>query len=133
MHRKLIRILAGVATTTVCVVGTNVASADEISLRAGESADVHAVYWVSNCRSILKSFAGVDVVEGPPGVTLSIREEDVYARRQNCSEKIPGGIVVVTAKDVPAKISSTLKYRVRYNTEDGLKQSNHSVQLTLSP
>ena len=109
------------------------AHAEEISLKAGESADLGSVYWISNCQSILKGFGGVDILEGPPGIELAIREESVTARRQNCQNKVQGGVVVLTAKEVQSKLSGVLKYRVRYKTEDGDKQSSHSKDLVLYP
>ena len=109
------------------------ASAQAVSLKNGETAQLGQVYWVANCKSLLKSFAGVDILEGPPGVSLSIKKDLVYARRQNCPEKVPGGYVVATAKGVKASVSGTLNYRVRYNTVDGPKQSSHSVKINLYP
>ncbi len=111
------------------------ARAQEVSLRAGESLDLHSVYWVRrDCRSLLQNIAGIDLLEGPPGVSLSIRTEDVRtSARQNCPNKVAGGMVVATAKEVPAKVTATLAYRVRYDTDEGPKQSNHTHQLTLYP
>lgn len=109
------------------------ANAQDISLRVGESVDLGPVYWQSNCVSILKGIAGVDILDGPPGIELTIREENVTARKQNCQNKLPGGIVVLTAKEIPIKFSGTIKYRVRYKTEDGDKQSSHSKEIALFP
>ncbi|MBH1962917.1 MAG: hypothetical protein I8H77_01210 [Comamonadaceae bacterium] len=109
------------------------ARGQDVSLKIGESADLGAVYWQSNCVSTLKKIVGVDMLDGPPGVELHIREETVMAKRQNCSNKLPGGVVVLTAKDIPQKFSGTIKYRVRYSTEDGDKQSSHSKEVFLSP
>jgi hypothetical protein len=109
------------------------ASAQAISLKNGETAQLGQVYWVANCKSLLKSFAGVDILDGPPGVSLSIKKDLVYARRQNCPQKVPGGYVVATAKGVKASVSGTLNYRVRYNTLDGPQQSSHSVRINLYP
>ena len=133
MRYKPVQYLAFLNLAVLSVLGAASANAQEIALKNGESADLGAVYWISNCRSLLKSFAGVDVLEGPPGVVLSIREDMVYARRQNCPNKVPGGIVVATAKDVQSKASGILRYRVRYNTSDGERQSTHSVQISLYP
>lgn len=126
-HLRLLEIAA------ICILAASTANAQDISLKTGESADLGAAYWINNCRSLLNSFAGVDVLDGPPGIVLSIREEDVYARRQNCPEKVRGGVIVVTARDVPLRSSSVLKYRVRYNTSDGQRQSTHSVAINLYP
>ena len=110
------------------------ASAQDTSIKSGESVDIFAVYWIANCRSILKNFVGIDVLEGPPGVALSLREEPVRtSQRQNCPDSIPGATVVATAKDVTERSVSTLRFRVRYNTDDGQKQSNHSLKLFLYP
>jgi len=83
--------------------------------------------------STLKGIAGVDLLDGPPGIELTIREESVVARKQNCPNKLPGGVVVLTAKEIPTKYAGTIKYRVRYKTEDGDKQSSHSKEIALFP
>jgi hypothetical protein len=108
-------------------------AAQSVALKSGESADLNAVYWVENCRSILKDFAGVEILEGPSGVVMSLREQPVRARRQNCPENVPGAIVVVTVKEVTEKASATVRYRVKYNTEDGQKQSSHTFKIHLFP
>lgn len=109
------------------------AFAQQVSLKSGESADLQQVYWIADCKSELESFAGIDLLDGPPGVTLSIREEAVLPRRQNCPSKVAGGVVVASVKDVPTEIAGVLKYRVRYKTLDGPRQSSHSTQISLFP
>jgi len=110
------------------------AHAQNFSLRKGESADLGAFYWISNCVSVLKDFAGVDLVEGPPGIELTLRPEPVTATRQNCAAPVPGGTVVLTVKEVPAKFEGPLRYRVRYNLQDGgTRQTNHSTVILLLP
>ncbi len=44
-----------------------------IALRSGESAELGATYWVVNCRSILKSTPEVEILDGPPGVSVGIK------------------------------------------------------------
>lgn len=127
-YRKFI-VAAALALVSVAAF----AQTREVSLRPGESTDLHSVYWVSNCKSVLRKFAGIDVLEGSPGIQLSIREEMVTARRQNCPEKVLGGTVVLTAGSQLEKGVATIKYRVNYDTEDGRKQSNHAVQVSLYP
>lgn len=107
--------------------------AQSVSLKSGESADLGWVYWIANCRSILASFSGVDLLEGPKEVTLAIREGQVMARRQNCPSPVPGGTVVIKAGEVKEKYSGTIRYRVRYRTEDGDRQSSHSYRIELFP
>jgi len=109
------------------------ANAQDISLKTGESVDLHPVYWQENCISTLKGIAGVDILDGPPGIELTIREESVTARRQNCPNKLPGGVVVLTAREISQQFSGTIKYRVRYKTDDGDRQSSHSRKIALFP
>jgi hypothetical protein len=105
--------------------------AQETTLKAGESADLHAVYWIANCKSTLRDFGAVEILEGPPGVELAVRKEEVMAVRQGCPDKIAGGMVVLTAKSVEANWSGVVKYRVNYKTYDGDRQSNHQRKLQL--
>jgi hypothetical protein len=109
------------------------AAAQSVALKSGESTDLGAVYWVESCQSIVKSFIGVEILEGPPGVVIALREQPVRARRQNCPNEVPGAIVTITAKEVTEKTSATIRYRVKYDTEDGKKQSNHTVKIDLYP
>lgn len=117
----------------LAAVHLNTMADDAVALKAGESTDLHPVYWINSCKSILKEFAGVDLLEGPRGIELSIREDNVMARRQNCPDKVPGGWVVLTAKEVTTTFSGKIQYRVRYKTEDGDKQSSHSKEIALYP
>ena len=106
----------------------------QIALKPGESADIQAVYWVKNCNSTLRKITGVEILEGgTPGLQLHIREEPVKAVRQNCADKVPGGVVVATASESIEKKSTLLKYRVQYDTNEGMQQSTHSVQIDLFP
>jgi hypothetical protein len=52
-------------------------SVQRIALKSGESADLSPVYWVTNCKSIMLGLAEIEILEGPPELTLSIREEMV--------------------------------------------------------
>jgi len=124
--------------TLLLSVGTPAwAQVTEISIKSNESADLGPVYWLErvHCGSQLIDFAGVDLLEGPPGITLSIRKQDVIAVNNGpCTgAKLPGGVVIATVKEVPEKASVVIKYRVRYNTSYGVQQSNHTRQINLYP
>jgi hypothetical protein len=41
---------------------------------------------------------------------------------------LPGGVVVAAVKEIPEKTWVAIKYRVRYNTNFGVTQSNHTRQ-----
>ncbi|HEX2114967.1 MAG TPA: hypothetical protein VHM01_11235 [Alphaproteobacteria bacterium] len=109
------------------------AAQDVISIRNGESVDLGAVYWQYRCESIFLRFYGIDLLEGPPGLSLSIRPGRVWAQRQNCPRPLDGGTVVLTAKDVKERFEGTIHYRVRYDTKDGDKQSTHSRKIVVFP
>ena len=117
----------------VLVFASSVSSAQDVALKAGEKADLFPVYWVASCKSLLKSFAGVDVLGGPPDVQASLREEPVPARRQGCPDKVPGAVLVLAASPDAKAFEGSVRVRVRYVTEDGDKQSVHTVKLLVLP
>lgn len=132
MHQKVLAIaseLCALAFLSSAAMAQNAS----VALKNGESADVFPVYWIANCKSILKSFAGVDMLQGPSGLSFSLREEPVVARRQNCPEKVPGAMLVANAKDVAATFTGTAQVRVKYVTEDGNKQSLFTIHVSLFP
>jgi len=101
-------------------------------LKAGESVDLGNVFWANGCTSTLITVTGVELISGPTGVQLSVRSEEVVPRKQGCP-KVPGGVVAATVKDVATPITGTIRYRVRYKTTDGPRQSEHSVGVSLQP
>lgn len=108
-------------------------AAQEVALKSGESADFLGVYWVGNCRSLLKNFVGVDVFGGPKELKASLREQPIVPRRQGCANPVPGAMIVLSAMDVNEPYEGTVRIRVQYNTEDGVKMSTHPFKLLLVP
>lgn len=104
-----------------------------IILKAGESVELMTVYWVSNCRSIMVGLPEIEVLEGPKEVSLSIKEGMVLPRRQNCASRVPGGILIATAKDVKEPAQAKLTYRLKYKTKDGDRPRGYVFQLSLFP
>jgi hypothetical protein len=104
-----------------------------IALKNGESVDLGPVYYISNCRSIMIGMPEVEVLDGPDEVKLTLREEMVLPRTQNCAKKVPGGILVLTAKEVQEPSQATLTYRVKYQTKDGLRQRSVTYNVSLFP
>ena len=45
----------------------NVKNVPTIALKSGESADLTALFSISNCKSILKSTPEVEILDGPRG------------------------------------------------------------------
>lgn len=106
---------------------------ERIAIKNGETIEIRSVYRVVQCKSILIGVPEVEILEGPSQVTLSIREEPVLPRRQGCAEKVPGGTLLLSAKEVVQPIEAKLTYRVKYNTKDGPRQRSNSYIVSLFP
>jgi hypothetical protein len=121
----------------VCLVllpaGSAFAQSDRIAMKSGESVELGPVYWVANCRSIMVGLPEAEILEGPPGLALSVKEAMVLPRRQKCPAKVAGGILSATAKDVKEPIKATLTYRLKYKTKDGERQTSHVYGVSLFP
>ena len=106
---------------------------ERVALKSGESIELHTVYWVSNCRSIMVGLPEIEILEGPPGVTLNIKEGMVLPRRQGCVNPVPGGTVVATAKDIEKPFDTRITYRLKYKTKDGDRPRGYVFRLSLFP
>jgi hypothetical protein len=104
-----------------------------ISIKNGESIDLLPVFGEKNCRSILTETPKVEVLEGPPEIKVTVREEMVAPRRAACKDKIKGGFVVATANDVKSRTEGKLTFRVKYKGTDGDRQTSHTFNVTLFP
>jgi hypothetical protein len=104
-----------------------------IALKSGESAELGNLYYISNCKSILTSTPEVEIIDGPPGVTASVREEMVPARMQKCASPVKGGKLFLAVKDVGDQSFSTLTLRITYRTRDGDRKLSHVFNLELFP
>jgi hypothetical protein len=108
-------------------------SNSRIALKSNESIELHPVYWIANCRSIMIGLPVVEVLEGPEELTLSIKEGNVLPRRQNCSDRVPGGTLMATTKEVAEPKQAKLTYRLKYKTKDGDRQTSHAFNVSLFP
>ena len=104
-----------------------------VAIKNGESIELHPVYYVSQCHSIMIGLPEIEVLEGPPELRLSIREEPVLPRRQGCAVKVPGGTLLLMAKGVTEKTEAKLTYRVKYTTKDGQRQTSSAYIVSLFP
>ena len=96
-----------------------------ISLKSGENTEMGPVYWIkrgANCQSTLMKIKGVEVLEGPPEVSIKIREEAVLPT--DCTKKVPGGIVVLSVNEVKAPVHGKLVYRINLKTKYGDRQQS---------
>jgi hypothetical protein len=111
----------------------NCAAQESIALKSGESTEIGSVWWVAHCRSIVVGLPEVEILEGPPGLTLSLKEAMVIPRRLNCTNEVPGAILVATAKDVTEPVQGKLIYRIKYKTKDGDRQRANTYNVSLFP
>jgi hypothetical protein len=121
------------------IVGSAVAHAQTITgsatiaLKSGETAEVGDLLWVINCRSILRSTPEVEVLDGPPGVSVTVKAAMVTPRVQRCANQVPGGKLVITAQNIEDPSYTPLTIRVTYRTRDGDRKFSHVYNLSLFP
>lgn len=75
----------------------------------------------------------VEILEGPAELSLAIKAEQVLPRRQGCAAKVPGGRLMLTAKDIKERAEANLIYRLKYKTKDGDRQGGNSYVVMLFP
>ncbi|MGO9173217.1 MAG: hypothetical protein ACLP7P_14810 [Rhodomicrobium sp.] len=107
---------------------------ESIALKAGETVDLGNLFWVANCKSLLNGPISVEVMDGPPGVTASVKQQKVIPRKFNCANEVPGGRLLVTAPpQVTERTRGTLIVRMKYPTKDGERQWSRTINVTLVP
>jgi hypothetical protein len=104
-----------------------------IALKTGESVELQELYYVIGCQSMLKSPPEVEVVDGPSQVIASVKEGMVLPRLQSCSNRVSGGTLVLTAKEIEDPSFSKLVLRVTYKTKDGDRKVSEVINLQLIP
>ena len=105
-----------------------------LALKNGEAIELTTVYYISNCRSIMIGLPQAEIVEGPPELSLTIKEEQVVPRKFGCTTKVPGGKLILTAKgSVTEGTEVNLIYRLKYKTKEGDRQTSGTYIVTLFP
>jgi len=104
-----------------------------LALKNGESVEVGSVYYVSNCKSLLKSTPEVEILDGPTGVEATIKQAMVFPRSQKCANKVSGGLLVVSAKNIEDPSYTNLTLRITYKTWDGERKFSQVFNLSLLP
>ena len=115
MRVRLSTCLVSVSLGSALLFGsTGVHAQSRIALKSGESTSLGLVYWVRNCASIMVADPVVEVLEGPEELTLEIKKGNVIPRSSNCAKPVPGGTLIVTAKEIKERKDAKLTYRVKY-------------------
>ncbi len=111
------------------------AAEDEaIALKSGETLELGNLFWVANCKSLLNGPISVEVLDGPAGVTATVRQQKVIPRKYNCANEVPGGRLLVSApQEIKERTRGTLIVRIKYPTKDGERQWSRTINVTLLP
>jgi hypothetical protein len=105
-----------------------------VALKNGESMELGQVYYIgANCKSLLKGTPEVEILDGPPGVTAAIREEKVVPRGLGCANAVPGGKLMLSAKDIEDYSRTRMVLRVNFKTQLGDRQISRDVNISLFP
>jgi hypothetical protein len=107
--------------------------AHSIALKSGESVEVGDVFYVINCKSILKGTPEVEILDGPPGVIATVKEKMVLPRIGHCANRVPGGTLVLTAKEIEDPSYTPITLRFIYRTKDGERKASQVFNLSLIP
>jgi hypothetical protein len=113
--------------------GQTITGSPTIALKSGESTEISDLYFITNCRSLLKGTPEAEVVDGPPGVSVAVKEAMVLPRQQKCANRVPGGTLVITAKDIADPSYTPLTVRITYRTRDGDRKFSQVFNLSLTP
>jgi hypothetical protein len=89
----------------------------EIALKNGESTELGDEYWInSNCKSPLKGTPEVEILDGPPRRHCGYHRGEVVPHLFGCANPVPGGKLVITARDVQDYSYTRMVVRTRYKT-----------------
>jgi hypothetical protein len=125
--------IAGALCGTGAAQNMEIPGAKTMALKSGESEEVIDLYYVQNCLSLLNSPPQVEVVDGPPAVTASLKEDMVLPRLQKCPAKVKGAKLLVSAGTVQDASFSQLTIRVTFDTRDGIRKQTFVINLSLIP
>jgi hypothetical protein len=102
-----------------------------IALKSGESTELRNFYFVQHCRSLMIGTPAVDILEGPEDLTVTLKEGEKVPSK--CTNRVPGGAVIATAKEVKTAKEAKLTIRLKFNTRIGERQSVSSFLVSLFP
>jgi hypothetical protein len=92
------------------------------SIRGGETLMLRLFGAITNdCISTFTAFDGIDMLDGPPEITLNFEPGQVNlitATGKVCPKPVSGGTIVISAtKDIGMQKEANLTFRVRYKTK----------------
>ncbi|WP_127075673.1 hypothetical protein [Rhodomicrobium lacus] len=131
----MLRISIAAAAVAFLAASPLAASAAEktLALKSNETSDIMPLYGVKDCKSLLTATPEIEVLQGAPELTLSVRPDKILPPGGKCKDKVDGGVVVATVGKVEKPFDGPLTFRVKYKTKDATRQSAHTFDLKLFP
>jgi hypothetical protein len=127
-------VLWAIAGGSAAVAQTIQIATSNVALKNGETIEFGDVYWIStDCRSLLTTTPQVEIMDGPPGVSVAIKQAMVVPRAYGCAKPVSGGKMTITAKDVEDYSRSSMVLRITYKTREGDRQRSQHINVTLFP
>jgi hypothetical protein len=116
------------------ILAQTISPTPSIALKNGESLEIEQVYMIGAlCRSVLVGTPEVEILEGPPGVSVAIKEAMITPRSYGCAKPVAGGKLVVSAKDVDEPSFTTITLRFKYKTREGDQMRSKVYKISLFP
>lgn len=105
-----------------------------VALKNGERIQLGDVFFISReCRSLLTGTPEVEIIDGPPGVAVTIDKAMVVPRSFGCAKEIPGGKIMISANDVEDYSHTRMVVRIKYPTRSGDILRSRHINVTLFP
>jgi hypothetical protein len=123
--------LVVIATTQVAAPA--IAEERSLAIKSGETLELGQFYFISNCRSILKGPPTAEILDGPPQLSVSVKQAQVEARLQKCPKPVLGGILFLTAKEIMKISVNKTIVRIKYETNDGDRYRSEILNVTMVP
>ena len=106
------------------------------SIKSGETLLLRSITTVTpNCEPLFVSFDSIDVIEGPPELSVKGEPDKVMTQSAShiCPNAVPGVKVMVTAKGVDERKEAMLVFRVSYQTRSGPWQQTARFRMLMFP
>lgn len=108
-----------------------------LSMNGGDTLQVRVVTLVTTtCDPLFLSLEGIDILEGPPEISLKFEPGMVhtFTTSRDCPKPVKGGTVMATAaKDIAERKEALLTFRVRFKTKQGQSQNTVRYRVLLFP
>jgi hypothetical protein len=106
------------------------------SIKDGETLLLRNLGVVTSCRSMLQHFDGIDILVGPPEVTLKFEPAKVNVSTlagKVCETPVSGGNLMISAKGVTDQRDADLVLRFRYTSQNTPHTATARYHLLMFP